>query len=50
MSNQSLIIYIFVGISAIALAFIVIAYLRLRKKSQNEDVVRIENLRKGTEQ
>ena len=48
--SSSNFIYIFIGVVAIMFAFVVFAYLRLRRKSQNEDVVRIENLRKGTEQ
>ena len=43
-------IYIFIGIVAILFVAVVVAFIRLKKKSQNADVVRIENLRKGTEQ
>ena len=43
---------LFIGIIIVAILFagIIIAYLFLRKKMQNKDVMRIEQLRKGTEQ
>ena len=44
------IIMVFFGIAAIGIVGIIIAYIILKKKSQNTDVVRIENLRKGTEE
>ena len=41
---------IFLVIVGIAFAAVIIMYMIIRKKRQNSDVVRIENLRKGTEQ
>ena len=41
---------IFIVIVAVAFAAVIIMYLILKKRSQNSDVARIENLRKGTEQ
>jgi len=43
-------IFILIGIVAILFAFVVVAYFRIKKRSNNADVARIENLRKGTEQ
>lgn len=41
---------IFLVIVGVAFAAVIIMYMIIRKKRQNSDVVRIENLRKGTEQ
>lgn len=41
---------IFLVIIGVAFAAVIIMYMIIRKKRQNSDVVRIENLRKGTEQ
>ena len=46
-NNFLLILLIIVGV---AFAAVIIMYMIIRKKRQNSDVVRIENLRKGTEQ
>ena len=46
----STIILIFVGIVAALFVGVIAAYMSLKKKMQNEDVIRINNLRKGTEQ
>ena len=46
-SNFLLIFLVIVGI---AFAAVIVMYLIIKRKSQNSDVVRIENLRKGTEQ
>jgi len=43
-------IIILIAVVAVLFMGIVIAYVMLRKRMQNEDVVRINNLRKGTEQ
>lgn len=43
-------IIILVAVVAVLFMGIVIAYVMLKKRMQNEDVVRINNLRKGTEQ
>jgi len=40
---------IFIGVVAVILIAIIIAFLYIQKKSKNADVVRIQNLRKGTE-
>lgn len=48
--NSSTLLIVFIAIAAVMLVGIVIAFLILRKKSQNADVVRIENLRKGTQE
>ena len=47
LSNNALLIII--GIAVVLLIAIVIAYLIIRKRNQNDDVKRIQNLRKGTE-
>ena len=49
-NNMNGIMLIFVIAIAVLLMGIVIAYLVLKKRMQNADVVRINNLRKGTEQ
>ena len=41
---------IFIAVVGIAFAAVIIMYLIIKRKSQNADVIRIENLRKGTEQ
>lgn len=41
---------IFLVIVGVAFAAVIIMYMIIRRKRQNSDVVRIENLRKGTEQ
>ena len=43
-----IIIMVFGFVIAAALIGIIIAYINIRKKMKNEDVIRIENLRKGT--
>ena len=47
--NQNILL-ILMGVVVVLFMGIVIAYMRLRKKMQNEDVVKINNLRKGTEE
>ena len=47
MSNNALLILI--GIAVALFLVVVIAFLAIRKRSQNSDVQRIQNLRKGTE-
>lgn len=47
---NSNIFLIFIGIAMIAFIAIIVLYLRLKKKMQSADVMRIENLRKGTEE
>lgn len=47
MSNNVLLI--FIGVCIVLFIAIVIAFLAIRKKLQNDDVRRIQNLRKGTE-
>ena len=47
--NQTILL-IFMAVIVIIFIGIVIAYLFLRKKLQNEDVIKINNLRKGTEE
>ena len=48
MSNQT--IFVLMGVVIGVFALVVIAYLFLRKKMQSSDVVRIERLRKGTQE
>ena len=48
MSNQT--IFVLMGVVIGVFALVVIAYLFLRKKMQSSDVVRIEKLRKGTQE
>jgi len=47
MSNNVLLI--FIGVCIVLFIAIVIAFLAIRKKLQNDDIRRIQNLRKGTE-
>ena len=48
--SSNVIIYVLVGILSIAFMAIIVAVVILRKKMENKDVQRIENLRKGTKE
>ena len=51
MSNQTnQTIFVLMGVVIGVFALVVIAYLFIRKKMQSSDVVRIERLRKGTQE
>lgn len=48
--QNSRMLIIFIAIVSVLFLVVIMAYILLRKRSQNADVIRIQNLRKGTEQ